>query len=198
MDLPWIGRRCGLCSRPVATQLPDGVSCAACQLDPPLFTTVTTPLLYTFPVDAAIKAMKFKRRLHYLPAFTEILAASLPDVPEDIDALLPVPLHWHRQLRRGFNQAAELCKPIAKRLGVPTLRGVLRVRPTPYQSGLDARARQRNLRLAFAVRGDITARHVLIIDDVITTGETCRQLARVLFDAGVEKVSVLAIARAAG
>lgn len=197
-DLPWIGRRCGRCSRPVATQLPDGVSCAACQSNPPLFTAVTASLLYTFPVDAAIKAMKFKRRLHYLPAFTAILAASLPDVPGDIDALLPVPLHWHRQTRRGFNQASELSKPIAKKLGVPTLRCVSRVRPTTYQSGLDARARQRNLRSAFAVRGDIAARHVLIVDDVITTGETCRQLARVLIDAGVEEVSVLTIARSAG
>jgi len=197
-DLPWIGQRCGRCSRPVATTLPYGVSCAACQLDPPLFTAVITPLLYTFPVDAAIKSMKFKRRLHYVPAFTEILVASLSEVPDDVDALLPVPLHWHRQMRRGFNQAAELSKPIAQKLGVPTLRCVLRVRPTPYQSGLDARARQRNLRSAFAARGDITASHVLIIDDVITTGETCRQLVRVLIGAGVEKVSVLAIARAAG
>jgi predicted amidophosphoribosyltransferase len=70
------------------------------------------------------------------------------------------------------------------------------LRATPYQSGLSARERRSNLRKAFAVRGMITARHVLIVDDVITTGETCRQLAAVLRAHGVEKVSALAIARA--
>lgn len=197
-DLPWIGQQCGRCARPVATRLPDGVHCAPCQLDPPPFVSAVVPLLYTFPIDAAIKAMKFRRRLHYLPAFTALLTASLPNLPDDIDALLAVPLHWRRQAKRGFNQAVELGKPLATRLGVPIICNVLRIRPTTYQSGLHARERRRNLRAAFAVRGDIAARHALIVDDVITTGETCRQLARVVLDAGAAKVSVLAIARAAG
>lgn len=197
-DLPWIGLQCARCARPVATRLPDGVHCAPCQLDPPPFVSAVVPLLYTFPIDVAIKAMKFRRRLYYLPAFTAILAASLPEMPDEIDALLPVPLHWQRQTRRGFNQAAELAKPLAVRLGVPIIRNVLRIRPTTYQSGLDAHERRHNLRAAFSARGDIVARHALIVDDVITTGETCRQLAQVVLDAGAEKVSVLAIARAAG
>ena len=197
-DLPWIGQQCARCARPVETRLPDGIHCAPCQLDPPPFTAAVVPLLYTFPIDAAIKAMKFRRRLHYLPAFTALLTTSLPDLPDDIDALLAVPLHWRRQTTRGFNQAAELCKPLAARLGVPIIRNVLRIRSTTYQSGLHARERQRNLHAAFTARGVIAARHALIIDDVITTGETCRHLAQVVLDAGAEKVSVLAIARAAG
>jgi predicted amidophosphoribosyltransferase len=85
---------------------------------------------------------------------------------------------------------------VQKELRLPLLNNVVRATATPYQSGLDAAERRRNLRSVFCVRGCITASHVLIIDDVITTGETCRQLARVLLDGGVTKVSVLAIARA--
>ena len=120
----------------------------------------------------------------------------MANLPADIDALLPVPLHWWRHATRGFNQADELCRILQKNHKLPLIRNVTRVRATPYQSGLDARSRRRNLRSAFAARGQINARHVLIVDDVITTGETCRQLAKVLRKNGAEKVSVLAIARA--
>jgi len=85
---------------------------------------------------------------------------------------------------------------LQKSTGLPVIRNVRRMRATPYQSGLSARERRRNLRNAFVVRGTIRARHALIVDDVITTGETCRQLAALLQAHGVAKVSVLAIARA--
>jgi len=195
-DLPWIDNACSRCASPVATKLPGGVHCAACQLNSPPFEFAIAPLEYAFPVDAAIKAMKFRRKLFYMPAFAYLLAESLRCIPADVDVLLPVPLHWRRQAVRGFNQAAEMCRPIRRKTGLPLISNVTRTRATPYQSGLTAVHRQRNLKTAFAVRGDVKARHVLIVDDVITTGETCRQLAGVLLDAGVEKVSVLAIARA--
>ena len=115
----------------------------------------------------------------------------------EIDAVLPVPLHWRRQALRGFNQAAEIARPLCRQAGLPWLTGVARFRNTPYQSGLSAGRRQRNLHNAFRVHGRIACRHVLVVDDVITTGATCRQVARVLLDAGVPAVSVLAIARVA-
>ena len=195
-DLPWIENACAQCASPVVTQLPEDVCCAACQQDPPPYEAAVTPLLYAFPVDAAIKAMKFKRKLLYVPAFAHILLESMRRVSRDVDALLPVPLHWRRQALRGFNQAAELSSAIEKKTGLPVLVNVYRQRATRYQSGLIAAQRQRNLLAAFTVRGTVNARHVLIVDDVITTGETCRQLAKTLLDAGAEKVSVLAIARA--
>jgi ComF family protein len=181
---------------PLAGSVPPAVPCADCQLDPPPFTAALAPLHYSFPVDAAIKAFKFHRKLQYQPAFSDILLSVLARLPPDIDAVLPVPLHRWRRTRRGFNQAAELAEPVQKELRVPLLNNVVRATATPYQSGLDAAERRRNLTAVFRVRGRITAKHVLIIDDVITTGETCRQLARVLFDSGVAKVSVLALARA--
>lgn len=195
-DLPWIENACGRCASPVATELPTGVHCSSCQISPPPFEAAAAALSYTFPIDAAIKAMKFRRKLFYVPAFASTLAVSMRQLPADIDALLPVPLHWRRQGMRGFNQAAELCRPIHRQTGIRVVNNVIRNRATPYQSGLIARHRQQNLQLAFTVRGELHARHVLIVDDVITTGETCRQLAHVLLDAGTEKVSVLAVARA--
>jgi len=195
-DLPWIDRACPRCAKPVVADLSAGVCCAVCQQDPPPFTTTVAALSYSFPVDAAIKAMKFRRKLFYVPAFVHTLLISAEKLPAGIDALLPVPLHWRRQARRGFNQAAELCGPISKQTGIKPINNVVRRRPTPYQSGLAATLRRGNLRFAFSVQGQVRARHVLIVDDVITTGETCRELAQVLLDAGAEKVSVLAIARA--
>ena len=154
------------------------------------------PFAYEFPVDAAIRAYKLRRKLFYSPALVDFLLAELPSLPGDIDAVLPVPLHWWRQCRRGFNQAVELGRPVARRLGVPLIRNVSRRRATSFQSGLSAKARAQNLRMAFAARGPVSYRHVLIIDDVITTGTTVRQLAKVLRQGGAGKVSALAVARA--
>ena len=195
-DLPWIDKSCSRCAQPVEAVLPENVHCAECQQRPPPFCAAIAPLAYLFPVDAAIKALKFRRKLFYAPAFGKLLEQSLAKLPGDIDALLPVPLHWRRHATRGFNQADELCKIMQKAHRPTRITNVTRKRSTPYQSGLDASERRRNLRDVFAVQGEINARHVLIVDDVITTGETCRQLAKVLKKHGAGKVSVLAVARA--
>ncbi len=197
-DLPWITDSCRFCAMPVPGPLPPGVPCVNCQFEPALLAATVAPLAYEFPVDKAIKALKYHRKLHYQPAFSDILIRAATSLPADIDALLPVPLHRWRRIRRGFNQAEELAAPLRKEMSLPMFRGVIRTVPTPSQSGLSAAERRRNLKSAFSARGRITARHVLIVDDVITTGETCRQLARVLLDNGVSKVSALALARASG
>lgn len=195
-DLPWVVNACALCATPVGAPLPYTVHCASCQRHPPAFQATIAPLLYDFPVDAGLKALKFGRSLHYAPAFAELLIVQMPRFSSDIDALLPVPLHWRRQAFRGFNQAYELSKPVAKHFGLPIIKGVSRDRATAFQSGLSASQRRRNLKNAFVVKKVLRNRHVLIVDDVVTTGETTRRLARALIDHGVEKVSVLAVARA--
>lgn len=164
----------------------------------PPFVTALAPLAYAFPVDAAIRRLKFRRKLFYAPALACLLDAAATELPEDIDALLPMPLHWRRQAVRGFNQAAEISTGLKKTMRLPIVKGVQRIRPTPYQSGLSARQRRRNVKQAFRAKHELEYRHVLVVDDVITTGETCRELARVLLDAGVSRVSALAIARAEG
>ena len=146
-------------------------------------------------MNAALKAFKFRRKLFYGPAFGELLCDAMELLPDDIDALLPVPLHWRRQAWRGFNQALELCRPLLKRYPLRLVKEVARVKVTRSQSGLDARARGQNLERAFRVRRPLGAHHVLVVDDVITTGQTALHLARELRRSGVEKVSALAVAR---
>ena len=163
---------------------------------PGIFESSIAVLHYSFPIDVAIKALKFRRKLFYGPALAEVLCVAKPLLPPDIDAVLPVPLHWRRKALRGFNQATEIAKPIAKSLGVPLVRNVQRKRATPFQSGLDAVERARNLRCAFMITRPASYMHILLVDDVVTTGATAKALATLLLSSGVTKVSVLAVARA--
>lgn len=155
-----------------------------------------SPLEYDFPVDAAIKAMKFRRKLFYVPAFAEVLCSMRAELPADIDAVVPVPLHWRRKASRGFNQASALAKPVAKMLGVPLLRCVERRKATPFQSGLDAKQRANNMRSAFRIKKQPSCKHALLIDDVTTTGTTLIELAQCLRASGVADLSALTLARA--
>jgi ComF family protein len=195
-DLPWIEYACERCGQPLAAPLPPATCCATCQEMPSALVRTVAPLRYEFPVDAGLKALKFKRKLYYGAAFGMLLAQAAERLPVDIDAVLPVPLHWRRKALRGFNQAAELSRPLVRKRSLPVLRGVVRCRRTRYQSGLTPRQRERNLRDAFIVKRPPTARHVLIVDDVITTGATTRQLARALHKSGVSRISALAVAHA--
>ena len=192
-ELPWTDIVCKRCGKP----LPVGTHCAECQRRAPPFDKAVAPLLYRFPVDAALKSLKFRRQLFYAPAFGELLLPLIGKSFRNVDALLPVPLHPRRQAVRGFNQAAELCGPLRKQTGLPIVRNVHRIRYTKPQTGLDAAERRRNMRAAFVVRGRLECCRPLIVDDVMTTGETCRQLSLTLLDAGAKSVYVLAVARAA-
>ena len=185
---------CDRCASPLQTA--SGGMCARCQNHPPPYQLAVAPLLYEFPVDAAIKALKFRRHLYYLPVFGDLLARQVAQQFADVDGLVPVPLHRWRHALRGFNQATELCKWIRRTNGLPIVAKAARVRATETQSGLSAEQRRQNLRGAFSISGALEFRHLLIIDDVMTTGATCGQLAKALFAAGAEKVSVLTIARA--
>jgi len=181
---------CGACFEDLPWNLP------ARSPAPGIFECSIAMLHYSYPVDVAIKALKFKRKLFYAPAFSEVLCSAENLLPDGIDAVLPVPLHWRRKAYRGFNQATEITKPLASSLGLPLLRGFRRSRATPFQSGLAARDRARNLQRAFRTTGSITYSHVLIVDDVLTTGATVRAVAKVLLASGVSRVSVLTVARA--
>ena len=194
-DLPWIESACGACGTPMRTA--DGVRCATCQRQPPPFSAVYAPLHYAFPVDAVIKALKFRRRFDLAPMLADVLLPWLSRHTAAFDGLVPVPLHRYRHAIRGFNQADELARHLSKHTRLPIVRGVVRVRNTASQTGLTAVERRRNLKNAFVVR-KLTARYPLLVDDVITTGETCRVLAEVLLAAGAKKVAVVSVARAAG
>jgi ComF family protein len=193
--LPWNNRFCDRCGQSVTLAQTIGINCAACQQRLPNFSRARAPFHYAFPVDTALKKMKFRRQLSLAPAFAEFLLPVLLTDFEKCDALIPVPLHRWRHVTRGFNQAHELCRPLGRATKLPIIQPAMRVKATRPQSGLTADERSRNLKNAFVVEEKIRYRHPLIIDDVITTGATCDQLAVALLDAGASEVSVLTAAR---
>ena len=196
-DLPRLGAACAACCEPLPAQPDAPLSCARCQQRPPPWSECVAALPYEWPVDNALKALKFRAQLSYAAAFAEILLPLFDTHFPEVDALCPVPLHRWRQARRGFNQAYELCRPLARARGLPISSALRRVRATAAQSGLGRAARKRNLRAAFEVRADLACRFPLLIDDVMTTGETCWQLSELLLANGAEQVAVLVVARAA-
>jgi ComF family protein len=130
----------------------------------------------------------------------DLLAEALPR-GERFDAVTPVPLHWRRQRRRGFNQAELLAHRVARRCGIPMLRTLRRVRPTAAQAGLSNTARRGNVTAAFRCRRDALRRgriagwRLLLVDDVMTTGATAAACAAALKRAGAERVTLATVAR---
>lgn len=195
-DLPWIGSACRYCAMPLANAKAAQLGCGRCQRQPWPFDFVVAPLRYAFPLSAMLKACKYRRRAFYARALGALLASRVGERAAGIEAVVPVPLHWRRHRQRGFNQAAELARPLARRLGLPLWQGVRRVRHSPPQSGLTEQQRRLNLSNVFATSARSPWRSVLIVDDVITTGTTVRELAVTLRRAGVRKIAVAAVARA--
>jgi len=193
--LPWNDTFCDYCGQPVTSQLPGGVSCATCQKRLPAYSKARSSFRYAFPVDSALKAMKFHGQLMYAPAFASFLLPLVEYEFDDCDSLVAVPLHRWRHIARGFNQSEELCRSLVRHTGLPSIANAKRIRATRTQSGLTSAMRRKNIRGAFAIQGKLQARYPLIVDDVITTGATCEHLAIALLDAGAEKVGVLTVAR---
>jgi ComF family protein len=194
--LPYAGSACRRCAEPFTGALPASGVCSRCELDPPTFSATRAAFRYDFPVDRAIRAVKFRHQLFYLPVLARRMASIVTRHFGECDVLVPVPLHRIRQTLRGFNQAELLAAAVAKRAAMPIARGVCRNRPTQPQSGLTAEARRMNVRNVFTLTQSLQWRHPLIIDDVMTTGHTCDELAAVLLHGGAQDVSVVVAARA--
>ena len=109
------------------------------------------------------------------------------------DVITPVPLFAKKERKRGFNQSEAFFRPLSKAAGIPIERLLLRTRETPPQYGLSARQRRVNLRGAFAVSGHVKGRHVLLVDDIFTTGSTALSCAEPLIDAGAAAASILVL-----
>jgi ComF family protein len=187
---------CPLCALPLATPAP---ACGACLARPPPFAAAWVPLRYTHPLDLLEARFKFHADLAAGRVLAEqLVECARRDAPVLPLLVVPVPLHGGRLRARGYNQALELARPLARALGVPLRHDVLlRTRSTPAQTGLDAKMRRRNLRGAFAVApGFAWPDHVAVFDDVMTTGATLHEAARTLRRAGVARVDAWALARA--
>lgn len=193
--LPHNHHACPRCALPVAQA---GVLCGDCLTQPPLYSQSRIPFVYARPVDRLITGLKFQQRFHEARLLGELLARQLPaSFMQEIDALLPVPLHRRRLRERGYNQALEIGRFIARHHDLPLLGDVCRrVRDTAAQSALPLKQRKRNLRHAFECQVDLDGLRIGIVDDVVTSGHTVNELARCLQRAGAETISVIAVARA--
>ena len=187
---------CPRCALPLETPAP---VCGECVQKEPPFAAAWVPFRYAHPLDLLETRFKFGRDLAAGRVLSELLIrAAQQQRPELPAVMIPIPLHRVRLRERGYNQALELARPLATALGISLGAELLqRAQATPAQTGLDAPARRRNLRGAFVVANGATLpAHVVLFDDVMTTGATLRECARILRRAGAERVDVWALARA--
>ena len=185
---------CPSCAMPMA-QI--GVPCGNCQRQQPPWQTAWAPFRYAWPLNLLEARFKFSASLASGRVLADLWsAAPRPEILPD--CIVPVPLHRARLRQRGYNQALELARPLARALGIPVRTGVLvRTASTNQQTQLDAVGRRRNVRGAFALDDGVgLPAHVAVLDDVMTTGATLAECARTLKRAGVERVDVWALARA--
>lgn len=191
---------CSRCAAPVAQRTTNRmIVCGSCLHEEPQITRTIAPYIFGFPVDHIVRSLKFNNEEKYARLAGELLAQRVHDARDSKpECLIPVPLHRQRYLDRGFNQAELVAKYCGARLSLPIIRNrLIRCRNTPAQTGLGRRLRHKNLRGAFQiVSGTVLPRHIALIDDVITTGSTVREISAVLLSAGVERVDAWAFARA--
>lgn len=194
-ELPWNRAACARCALPLPDPAP---VCGACLRAPPPQDGTLAPWRYAAPIDRLLPRLKFHGGLAEGRLLAALLLDALPRPPADVDALLPLPLHRARLGRRGYNQALELARPLARAWRLPLWPTALqRVRATAAQTELGAAERRRNVRGAFAAdAARVAGRRLLLLDDVVTTGATVAEAAATLRAAGATAVHVLALARA--
>ncbi|MEQ8344111.1 MAG: ComF family protein [Sneathiellaceae bacterium] len=191
---------CPCCGLPFDHPVPEGLACAGCLAAPPPFARARAPFVYGGTARRLILAFKHGDRTDMAAALARRMAPAAAELLASADLLVPVPLHRRRLWRRRYNQAALLAAELARLAGRPMApRLLLRARATPSQGGRSRSGRQRNVAGAFALApgagARIDGRHVLLVDDVFTTGATVREAARVLRRGGAAAVDIVTLAR---
>jgi ComF family protein len=192
--LDLLGRDCLLCMERAA----DGMVCRACAATLPRaarFEGAVACYEYRFPVDRLVQRFKFAGDLAVGRWLSLQLAQRVRGEPRPV-VIIPMPLTSRRLRERGFNQAGQIARVVARSLRVPCAhRALERTRDAPPQSKLGRRARRANLRGAFRCRVRLDGRRVALVDDVITTGATARAAAQALLRGGASRVDIWAVAR---
>jgi len=191
---------CRTCSQPFDGAITAEFTCQNCTERKLHFDCAVAPFLSRGVVREFIHRFKYEREFFLRHPLAEWAAEGLADErlrAHPIDAFVPVPLHPTRFRERDFNQAAELAQLLSRRTGIPQWEALRRIRYTSTQTVLDRHARMENLRNAFRVRHSpaVLHRHLVLVDDVFTTGSTVDECARVLRQAGAASVRVLTVAR---
>lgn len=197
------GPRCPTCARllpdPHLLEIDPRFRCGACRIDSPVLDFVQPLFLFQGPLREAVHLFKYSG---YWKLGRGLIRSRLSDLLpslEDVDRILPVSLHPSRLRRRGFNQAVVLAREVAEGSGTPMdLECLVRRKGGRPQVGLRPKERRRNIRGCFAVTSskNVRGRKVLLVDDILTTGATAKECARVLKKAGAKEVRLLTLAGA--
>lgn len=198
--LHFLSGGCRACAALVQVDLGDESLCGACAAELPVWDGARAALAYDDASRQAILELKHTGRRDGLTTLSNWMALAGEDVLRDCDALVAVPLHYRRLAKRGYNQAIWLAQGIGKAAGKPVLVDTLvRHKATPSQAGLSPRQRQRNVTGAFKIRGrrakHVAGKHIVLVDDVYTTGATLRACTLALKRADAASVNVLVLAR---
>jgi len=203
-DIPNNPNACVKCALPLTSsdQHPpqSPAHCAQCIKKPPAYEVCWSPFIYAQPLEWMIQQLKFNAKLNFAPLLSRLILNNLPahlyanDRP---DVIIPMPLHRRRLQQRGFNQSQLLIKPIAQALNLPLdLYASKRIRDTEHQTGKSAHQRRQNIKNAFSYKHKPNHQHVVIFDDVVTTGSSVSELTKTLKNGGVKRVDIWCLARA--
>lgn len=169
--------------------------CGACLRQTPHFDKTVYAFHYDFPIEQLIQALKYDNKIALAPFFALRLAQKIPDA-SFIDFLIPLPLHPRRLRQRGFNQALEIGRHIAKQKNIPLTPHVCtRIKDTQPQTALPWKQRHDNIRGAFSCNQDLSGKSIAVVDDVMTTGATLNEVAKILKKQGAVRVENWVVAR---
>lgn len=187
--LPRPGPSCPRCALPAA----GGAACGRCLARPPPYAATRAAFVYAFPAERLVQALKYGGALAHAEFLAGAVAAAVAG--GDVEVVVPMPLSPRRQRARGFNQANEIARRVARRLGLPASAALLRTRDAPAQAGMRRRDRLANPRGAFVALPEVAGRRVAIVDDVMTTGATMAAAAGAALAAGAARVDAWVVAR---
>lgn len=171
--------------------------CGACLKNPPYFDSTLSVGIYAAHLKKMITEFKFHEKLYLYRIFSHLLVEKIQQQSNPLpECIIPVALHRYRLQERGFNQALEIAKGVAKALNISIDYSCCkRIKYTLPQSSIPAKERQQNVKHAFILTREINYKHIAIIDDVVTTGSTVNELSRIFKKAGVKKIDIWCIAR---
>ena len=198
-ELAIVDYSCEACALPLVNN-ESGSLCGQCIAQAPVADYAINLFQYISPVDYLISQMKFHQQFSVVAVLADLLKTHVNNI--DLahgfpDAFLPVPLHKKRLVKRGFNQALEIIKPLAIEKDIPILLDVIsRTKETRPQTNLNKVERKSNMSGCFTLNKCPEMSHIVIVDDVVTTGATTNELAKLLKKSGVKKVGVWSLARA--
>lgn len=194
---------CSRCGRKMSGESVEALVCAECRSRKTYHDSGYSACAFADPLRELIHLFKYRKK-RYLASFLGGLVLEYLRERADMtgyDAIVPVPLHWRRRWTRGFNQALDLARPLSKHFGIPVMKGNLRrVRYTKPQVRLVSKERESNIKNAFRVHNSarVAGKKLLLLDDVITSGATLNECARVLKRAGASWVAIVTLAQASG